>query len=176
MKQMPCGVVRSQIGSAEEWQDWESWIDRQVREAQERGEFDDLPGRGRPLDLTSNPYAGDRELAFKILKDAGCAPEWIELDKAIRSRLAQARAVLTRAWEWRQDRLQELAGRSGGRAEAERGRVLAGWCRAVAAFEEEVLAINRQIADLNLKVPAPRFQRLKVDAAREVARLTGGGG
>lgn len=28
---------------------WESWIERQIREAQERGEFDALPGAGRPL-------------------------------------------------------------------------------------------------------------------------------
>lgn len=30
---------------------FESWIDRQVREAIERGEFDDLPGAGKPLRL-----------------------------------------------------------------------------------------------------------------------------
>lgn len=28
---------------------FESWIDRQIREAQERGEFDDLPGAGEPI-------------------------------------------------------------------------------------------------------------------------------
>jgi hypothetical protein len=28
---------------------WESWVDRQIREAEERGEFDDLPGTGKPL-------------------------------------------------------------------------------------------------------------------------------
>ncbi len=28
---------------------YESWVDRQVREAQERGEFDNLPGAGRPI-------------------------------------------------------------------------------------------------------------------------------
>ncbi|CAA9294090.1 MAG: hypothetical protein AVDCRST_MAG48-793 [uncultured Friedmanniella sp.] len=28
---------------------YESWVDRQIREAQERGEFDDLPGAGRPI-------------------------------------------------------------------------------------------------------------------------------
>lgn len=28
---------------------FESWIDRQIREAQERGEFDDLPGAGKPI-------------------------------------------------------------------------------------------------------------------------------
>ena len=30
---------------------FESWADRQVREAMERGAFDHLPGAGRPLDL-----------------------------------------------------------------------------------------------------------------------------
>ena len=28
----------------------ESWIDAQIREAQERGEFDDLPGAGKPIE------------------------------------------------------------------------------------------------------------------------------
>jgi DnaJ homologue, subfamily C, member 28, conserved domain len=28
---------------------YESWIDRQIREAQERGEFDNLPGTGKPI-------------------------------------------------------------------------------------------------------------------------------
>jgi hypothetical protein len=33
---------------------FESWVDKQIREAAERGEFRDLPGFGRPL-----PAAGD---------------------------------------------------------------------------------------------------------------------
>lgn len=28
---------------------WESWVERQIREAQERGDFDALPGAGQPL-------------------------------------------------------------------------------------------------------------------------------
>ena len=28
---------------------WESWVEQQIREGQERGEFDDLPGHGKPL-------------------------------------------------------------------------------------------------------------------------------
>ncbi|AHH18019.1 hypothetical protein NONO_c32320 [Nocardia nova SH22a] len=35
---------------------FESWIDRQVREATERGEFDDLPGTGQPLPGRGEPY------------------------------------------------------------------------------------------------------------------------
>lgn len=34
---------------------YESWIDRQIREAMERGEFDNLPGAGKPLDLDDDP-------------------------------------------------------------------------------------------------------------------------
>jgi len=30
----------------------ETWIDKVIREATERGEFDDLPGAGKPLDLS----------------------------------------------------------------------------------------------------------------------------
>ncbi|MFW6689479.1 DUF1992 domain-containing protein [Streptomyces sp. MAR4 CNX-425] len=35
---------------------FESWVDRQIREASERGEFDDLPGRGKPLAHLDQPY------------------------------------------------------------------------------------------------------------------------
>jgi len=28
---------------------WESWVDQQIREGRERGEFDNLPGKGKPL-------------------------------------------------------------------------------------------------------------------------------
>jgi hypothetical protein len=35
---------------------WESWIDRQVREAEERGEFDDLPGAGKPIPDLNKPF------------------------------------------------------------------------------------------------------------------------
>ncbi|MTE17943.1 DUF1992 domain-containing protein [Streptomyces sp. TRM43335] len=36
--------------------DFETWADRQIREAAERGEFDDLPGMGRPLPDLDAPY------------------------------------------------------------------------------------------------------------------------
>jgi Domain of unknown function (DUF1992) len=29
---------------------WESWVDRQIRDGIERGDFENLPGRGKPLD------------------------------------------------------------------------------------------------------------------------------
>jgi hypothetical protein len=35
---------------------WESWIDRQIRESTERGEFDDLPGAGEPIPDLDMPF------------------------------------------------------------------------------------------------------------------------
>lgn len=154
--------------------DWESWIDQQIREAQERGEFDNLPGKGKPLDLTPNPYAKDQELTFKILKDAGFAPEWIEMDVAIRNRLDRARETLARSWEWRRLRLRELAELADQRAAAEQDRVSNTWQRRVAEFQIEVAAINKDIVNMNLQVPSPRFQRSKIDATREIEKLKAG--
>ena len=34
---------------------WESWVDQQIRESQERGEFDNLPGHGKPLKDIDRP-------------------------------------------------------------------------------------------------------------------------
>jgi hypothetical protein len=34
----------------------ETWIDRQIREATERGEFDDLPGTGEPIPDLDKPF------------------------------------------------------------------------------------------------------------------------
>ncbi|PXY22237.1 DUF1992 domain-containing protein [Prauserella muralis] len=43
---------------------FESWVDKQIREAQERGEFDNLPGAGKPL-----PGAGGRVEENEWLRD-----------------------------------------------------------------------------------------------------------
>jgi hypothetical protein len=69
--------------------------------------------------------------------------------------------------------LTGLAGRSDRRAEAERTQAEARWDSAIADFEKAVETINKDIIELNLKVPGLRFQRVAVNASREVNRLTG---
>ncbi len=67
---------------------WDTWIDREIRNAQQRGDFDDLPGAGKPLRIYSNPLAPEWDVASGILKDAGVAPFWVELDKEILAEVA----------------------------------------------------------------------------------------
>ncbi len=65
-------------------QPWESPVDRAIREAQERGEFDNLPGQGRPLPPI-NPHDPDwfvRALAQREQLDfTGALPPALALRK-----------------------------------------------------------------------------------------------
>ena len=75
-------------------------IENRIQEAMATGAFDDLPGRGKPLPIAENPFeamSGDA-LAHRILKNAGCAPGWVELGKEIRQEVLNARANLALGW------------------------------------------------------------------------------
>ncbi|MFZ2445216.1 MAG: DnaJ family domain-containing protein [Syntrophobacteraceae bacterium] len=58
--------------------------DQKIREAMQQGEFDDLPGKGKPLRLEDDSHIPqDIRLAHKILKNADCLPPELELRKEI---------------------------------------------------------------------------------------------
>lgn len=76
---------------------WEHWVDRAIKDAQEAGEFDNLPGHGKPLQLDDDAYAGDWAVGFRVLKNAGMAPLWMELDKEITGLRAEMHAILEQA-------------------------------------------------------------------------------
>ena len=59
-------------------------IEQMIREAMERGEFEDLKGKGKPLDL--DPYFNTPEelrMAFSLLKSNDYIPEEVEMLKEI---------------------------------------------------------------------------------------------
>jgi hypothetical protein len=63
---------------------WGSHVDKMIREAQARGDFDNVPGMGKPLKLDDdNPFNSEWSAAFRVAKNAGAAPLWIQLDKEI---------------------------------------------------------------------------------------------
>ncbi len=60
--------------------------EERIREAIEHGEFDDLPGKGKPLKLEDDSHLpADLRLAYKILKNANCLPPELELRREIRT-------------------------------------------------------------------------------------------
>jgi len=55
-----------------------------MAKAMEQGDFDNLEGAGKPLNLNENSFEpGELHMVHKILKDNGYAPYWIELNKEI---------------------------------------------------------------------------------------------
>jgi hypothetical protein len=53
---------------------FEGWLDRQIREATERGEFDNLPGAGKPLTGLDGPYDENWWLKQKLESEGLSAP------------------------------------------------------------------------------------------------------
>ncbi|WP_322922877.1 DnaJ family domain-containing protein [Paenibacillus campi] len=58
-----------------------SWLaDQMIEEAMKRGEFDNLPGKGKPLDLEDLSHVPEElRAAYKIMKNANIIPEELAL-------------------------------------------------------------------------------------------------
>ena len=62
----------------------ETIAENRIRAAQDEGFFSNLPGQGKPLNLDDDwGIPEDLRLTFKILKNAGCLPVEMELNKEI---------------------------------------------------------------------------------------------
>jgi hypothetical protein len=64
---------------------FEQIVEERIKQAQKKGEFDNLPGAGKPLpteDLSHVPE--ELRLAYRILKTADCLPPELELRREIR--------------------------------------------------------------------------------------------
>ena len=130
-------------------------VEHRIQEAMKNGAFDNLPGKGKPLNLNRSPYLDSGQaLAFGLLKNNGFAPEWIERDKEIRQDLAAVRAELRSAWQQSQpDPATDPH-----------------WLAAVARFEAALPKLNRKIDDFNLIVPLVASQRPRLRLADELRR------
>ncbi len=59
----------------------------------EEGAFDHLEGAGKPLDLRENPFEDPSErMAYRLLKNNGLAPAWIQEAKEIEAESLRLRA------------------------------------------------------------------------------------
>jgi hypothetical protein len=119
---------------------WESAVDKQIREAEERGEFDNLPGKGRPLRLDT--WDAEWGLAFHVLKNAGETLPWITLGKEIDA---------ARAW------LQEFLQRVRYVPEAERPRARELYLRKAAE-------LDKLLEEYAFSVPVRHLERGRLPA------------
>ncbi|MEV5375966.1 DUF1992 domain-containing protein [Streptomyces nondiastaticus] len=71
--------------------DFETWTDRQIREAERRGDFKDLPGFGKPLPGLERPYDEDWWIKEKMRREkVSFLPPSLALRKEAEDALAAA--------------------------------------------------------------------------------------
>lgn len=140
--------------SRAKFRNFEALIDQHVRQAEAAGEFDNLPGAGKPLDLEHDDHVpAELRTGFRMLKNAGYAPPWIEIQKSIREeqeRLGSWLAQANRRWP------------ALGPTDRERLRD---------EYAERLRDLNKQITNYNLTAPPAAGQMPLLQPWREMKKL-----
>lgn len=143
-------------------------IDDLIRKAMEDGHFDDLKGKGKPLNLDSNPHEDPAwSLAHHVLKNSGFSLPWIQTRQQIEVEITSLLDGLKRTWEWRLEALEH---------KQPYDLVEDEWRRATTNFVQAVEKLNRRIRIYNLEAPSGRFQLMVLNAAREIEKVQTGTG
>lgn len=151
--------------------DWESAVDKAIREAQERGEFEDLPGKGRPLRWDDEHLPPEWRMASRILKNAGYAPSWVEDDKWIRAERKAVRQLLASFVDWYRQEVADLAGKPEVEVAERLEELAVARERRIQAYRERAGKLNKRINDFNLTVPIPDLQWHRVRVEEEIERV-----
>jgi hypothetical protein len=150
-------------------------VERKIRELVERGYFDNLPGSGRPLDLSDedNPFIpADLRLSYRILRNAGVSLPWIELGNEVESDLAELHRMAASQERF----LRSALGRARRALPGLRVRRLASLREQneefAAKFQLMAADLNRKIDLFNIEVPVVNLQkpRYRPESALESLR------
>lgn len=142
---------------------WETSVDRAIREAMERGEFANLPGEGKPMELYEDAFTpDDLQLAYGILKDNDLAPDWIVAGKELTAKTEGWQKSLSRTFANYQTALKDPQRHM----EAD-----AAWKRAQDKLRENLARLNSEITSYNLKVPPGIQHRGLLSFEREIEQL-----
>jgi len=144
----------------------EDLVEEQIRKAMERGDFKNLKGKGKPIIFDENPFEDpELRMSFKILKDAGFAPYWIEMGKQIDGEIEGCHMIFDNFLETLNYRKSRL-----------------GYIQRTPEFETRMQQVlqtcadkleeaNKKIDQYNMIVPMFWIQRKKIDTDVEVAKL-----
>lgn len=126
----------------------ENWIDRQIREARERGEFDNLPGEGKPLKGLDGRHDPDWWIKQKLADED--LESTVESVQSLRAEARQLMSMLT--YERFESDVREIVGDLNRRIlDARRRRADGPVAATIATFDVDVVVAEwrmRRAADL----------------------------
>jgi DnaJ family protein C protein 28 len=122
--------------------DWTAGIaERKIQQALEEGLFDNLPGHGKPLDLSANPFEPPGMGAInRLLRHNRVLPPWVMLEQEIEASRALALATLAR-WDAAAEGLRETPDYPQARAAAR------------TAYEKHMRVTNDMVLKYNYSSP-----------------------
>ncbi|NXA17119.1 DJC28 protein, partial [Ibidorhyncha struthersii] len=136
----------------------ERLVEDLIQESMAKGDFDNLSGKGKPLQKFSDcPHIDPMTHNLnRILIDNGYQPEWILMQKEIRETIARLRKNI-------------VASRSqlGGPMTPYRQKQ---WSRICEQFIEDIRKLNKRIDNFNLVVPILSRQMVHFSADKEIVR------
>ena len=129
--------------------------DQQIDEAIQRGEFDNLRGKGKPLNLAGD-LSDKNAMRTKIRHDNGFSAPWEEVGREIEAATRRVESAARLAWEFR------LAGLRSKKSDP--SRIEADFERACRDIEAQVGAVNSLILKHNLLFPPqlPHLHRVRL--------------
>ncbi len=146
-------------------------VNKQIEEAMERGEFADLPGKGKPLKLDTNPYISPQaRMTNRLLKENGFAPRWVELQKEIKQENTQLERILINL-KARRERLAAIVQQYPHRREVISQTFEHERARGIEQYSEKLENLNRKIQRVNLLMPTRNRQYALINRAQMLARF-----
>ncbi|RZF34719.1 hypothetical protein LSTR_LSTR010768 [Laodelphax striatellus] len=141
---------------------FERLVEDLIQESMNRGEFDNLPGQGKPLGRQfdhHNPYVDlVTHKLNQVLIDNGFVPEWIQLQKEIRESEEEIRKKLS-------DERRRLGSIPLNRDDQIR------WHKILDKAQIEVDKLNKKIGKYNLVVPMLQKQVVAFNLLREAKKI-----
>lgn len=139
-------------------------VEQAIEEAQKNGVFDNLPGKGKPLDLKKNRQAGENALAFDLLQNNNYTLPWIANRREILEHIAAFRASLLQSWQAYQAAWQDTGDPTA------RQEIKGHWLSEKADLAKELYELNKEISALNLTIPVERLEVFKLNWRKELAQ------
>ena len=156
--------VTSKTRSEKEWRDL---ISQRIEEAMAAGAFDNLPGKGKPINVGPEPFVpADMQMANSLLKSNQLSPAWISDRNEMLAAVAQMRQQIANS-------AAEYAQAFTATSDVDRRTQLdQTWRAEVERWRQEITALNRRIDIHNLSLPLAHLEIFKVSLEEELRGFT----
>lgn len=145
--------------------DWANLIEDLIEDGRQRGLFDDLSGKGQPLELRQSLYEGSNALSNQLLKDNNLRPAWLSHRLFVQDRIDRFRQDIDLTWERYSRAFDQAVG------DSHRTALTIGWDDACRRWESEIQEINKLVADYNLRRPTVNLEIYKLRLSDELKRV-----